>query len=198
MTHHKPPELPGETLQLPPAASEAPRHQFGRGRLMRWQVACEKYTTAFQQTILIWPFIKWRLFEVICVWSTVPPARFRDTLSRTFSDTWTSNCFFWGSMRWLLSCRFVCVANTHAGCGGLEQCPMRYARDVCPARAEVLIASCKTPEQSHDLTELPSDVRNQLVSARSETDEIKFSFWILNVRKWGRMLQKGFKNVKRT
>lgn len=55
---------------------------------------------------------------------------------------------------------------------------MRYARDVCPARAEVLIASRKTPEESHDLIELPSDVRNQLVSAGSETDEVKpqFSF----------------------
>lgn len=67
-------------------------------------------------------------------------------------------------------------SNTHAGGGGLEQCPMRYARDVCPARAEVLTASRKTLEASHDLTELPSDVRNQLVSARSETDEIKPSF----------------------
>lgn len=66
--------------------------------------------------------------------------------------------------------------NTHAGGGGLEQCPMRYARDVRPARAEVLIASRKTPEASHDLTELPSDVGKQLVSARSGTDEIKKSF----------------------
>lgn len=41
---------------------------------------------------------------------------------------------------------------------------MRYAGDACPARAEVLIASRKTPEASHDLTEPPSDVRNQPVS----------------------------------
>lgn len=64
----------------------------------------------------------------------------------------------------------------HVGAGDLEQCPMRCARDVCPAHAKVLIAGRKTPEASHELTELPSHVRNQLVSARSETEEIRMSF----------------------
>lgn len=68
----------------------------------------------------------------------------------------------------------VCVCGQTVPTHMLEV--MRYTRDVCPARAEVLIASRKTPEQSHDLTELPSDVRNQLVSARSETDEIETEF----------------------
>lgn len=66
----------------------------------------------------------------------------------------------------------ACLSGETSQTGAPGQILMRYAGDERPARAGFLIASRKTTEKSRDLTELPSDVRNQRTTvSRSEERE---------------------------